>query len=75
MLVALHFIDIRCSVINPLNTELSPSSPNYSAGFLNFASAFQKTRIFQEPSRINLWDKKHFVGKETDIDQNTLKML
>jgi len=44
-------------------------------GYLNFAHDIRKTWIFQELSGINLWNKKHIVGKETDITQNALKML
>ena len=44
-------------------------------GYLNFAHAFRKTWIFRELSEINLWHKKQFVGKESDIVQNALKML
>jgi len=55
--------------------SVNPSSLNYSAGYLNFAHAFRKTRIFRELSQINLWNKQQFVGKETYIAQDALKMV
>jgi hypothetical protein len=59
--------------VNP-NAELNPTaSPNYSAGYLNFAHDIRKTWIFRELSGINLWNKNHFVGKETYIAQCAFK--
>ena len=49
------------------------SLPNYSAGYLNFVHVFRKTWIFRELSGINLWNKKQFVWKESDIAQDSLK--
>jgi hypothetical protein len=40
---------------------------------LNFAHDSQKTWIFWELSWINLWNKTHFVWKETDIAQCAFK--
>jgi len=59
-------------LINPLNAELNPKCKSQLA---EFAHDIRKTWIFRELSGINLWNKKHIVGKETDIAQNALKML
>jgi len=40
--------------VNPLNAELNPNSPNFFAGYLNFAHDIRKTCIFRELSGINL---------------------
>jgi len=53
--------------------SVSPSSPNYYAGYLNFAHIFRETLILRELSRINMWNKKHFVVNETDIALNAIK--
>ena len=42
-------------------------------GYLNFAHDSRKTWIFRELRGINLWNKKHFVGKDTDIAQCAFK--
>jgi len=77
--IHLPVVYVNFTTVNPLQTELNPqcksSLPNFLAGYLNFAQAFRKTWIFREPSGRNLRNKKHFVGKKTDINQNALKIL
>jgi hypothetical protein len=68
-------VKILIGKFNPLHAELNSICKSqlaelfffWGGGGLNFAHDFRKTWIFRELSRINLWNKKHFVGKETDI--------
>ena len=62
--------------INPLSTELNPNwnsqLTEFFCGVFKFCAWYSKNLNISR-SGINFWNKKHFVGKETDIAQKALK--
>jgi predicted component of viral defense system (DUF524 family) len=63
MLVALNYIDIRCSVINPLNTELNPICKSQLIEL--FCRVFKFCECFSKNLNISRTKEDKFVRQKT----------